>query len=80
MEQQRKLFIGGNWKCNNTGALSQTLVEDVLKKLQYDSSKLDVVVAPVSLQVLQVKDWLKETAVEVAAQNCSATSFGAFTG
>lgn len=40
MDQHRKLFIGGNWKSNNTTAQTKALVEEVLKKLKYDSDKL----------------------------------------
>ena len=32
----RKLFIGGNWKCNNHLAQSQGLVSTLLDKLEFD--------------------------------------------
>jgi|JI10StandDraft_1071094.scaffolds.fasta_scaffold4357154_1 triosephosphate isomerase len=32
----RKLFFGGNWKCNNTLAQTQGLVGSLLDKLEFD--------------------------------------------
>lgn len=32
----RKLFIGGNWKCNNSLAQTQSLVGSLLDKLEFD--------------------------------------------
>lgn len=45
----RRLFVGGNWKCNNTLAQTKDLVNGVLNKLNFDPAKVDVIVAPVSL-------------------------------
>lgn len=36
----RKLFIGGNWKCNNQLAASQGLVASLLDKLEFDQEKV----------------------------------------
>lgn len=36
----RKLFIGGNWKCNNTVKQSQELVLNVINKMSYDASRI----------------------------------------
>ena len=33
---QRKIIIGGNWKCNNTLAASEKLVTDILNKMDFD--------------------------------------------
>jgi triosephosphate isomerase len=35
----RKLFIGGNWKCNNSLAQTQGLVTSLLDKLEFDPEK-----------------------------------------
>jgi len=78
-ESAKRLFVGGNWKCNNTLAESKQLVENVLNKLQFDENKVEVVVAPVFLQIPAILGQLNKN-VQVAAQNCSATGFGAFTG
>jgi triosephosphate isomerase len=73
----RKPFIGGNWKCNGTKASIKELV-DGLNALEVKDSS-DVVVSPVSLHL----DWVKanlSAPFQVAAQNCSLTGTGAFTG
>jgi len=78
-ESAKRLFVGGNWKCNNTLAESKQLVENVLNKLQFDENRVEVVVAPIFVQIPTVLDLLNKN-VQVAAQDCSATGFGAFTG
>lgn len=80
MESKRRCFIGGNWKSNNTINQTDSLVTDVLKKLEFDHEKVEVVVAPISLHLLHTQQLLKDTKVEVAAQNCSQYAFGAYTG
>jgi len=36
----RKLFIGGNWKCNNSLAQTQGIVSSLLDKLEFDPEKV----------------------------------------
>ena len=76
---QRKLIIGGNWKCNGTLESIKTLTNDVLNKAEFDSNKVEVVVAPISIHVGTVKALLNPS-VRVASQNMSATGTGAYTG
>jgi triosephosphate isomerase len=76
---QRKMILGGNWKCNGTVQSIKDLVNDVLNKAKFDSDKIDVIVAPISIHIASVKALLKEN-VKVAAQNMSGTGNGAFTG
>lgn len=75
----RRLFVGGNWKCNNTLAQSKDLVNSVLNKLNFDAAKVDVVVAPVFLHVPWVAEHVQKN-VQVSVQNTSLTGTGAFTG
>ncbi|CAD8076965.1 unnamed protein product [Paramecium primaurelia] len=77
MQAQRKRFIGGNWKSNNTLAKSLELVDSVVNKLEFDN--LDVVVSPVSLHIVPVQQAIKNN-VQVALQNIGHKGFGAFTG
>ncbi|KAL3673865.1 hypothetical protein V7S43_001552 [Phytophthora oleae] len=74
----RKLFIGGNWKCNGTRSSVRDLVA-ILNKSTVDSSQVDVVVAPPSLHLDQVQQLLQRD-IAVCAQNVSLTGLGAFTG
>lgn len=75
----RRLFVGGNWKCNNTLSQSKELVNNVLNKLNFDPAKVDVVVAPIALHVPWVHDNVQKN-VQVSVQNTSATGTGAYTG
>jgi triosephosphate isomerase len=76
---QRKMIIGGNWKCNGTLQSIKELVSNVLNKAEFDANKVEVVVAPISIHIASVKALLNEN-VQVACQNMSATPNGAFTG
>lgn len=78
-QQSRKMVIGGNWKCNGTVQSIKTLVNDVLNKAEYDTSKVEVIVAPISIHIASVKALLNDK-IKVACQNMSATGTGAFTG
>jgi triosephosphate isomerase len=53
MQGDRKRFVGGNWKSNNTLAKSLELVDSVVNKLEFDN--VDVVVSPVSLHIVPVQ-------------------------
>jgi triosephosphate isomerase len=75
----RRLFIGGNWKSNNTIAQTKDLVDKVVNKLTFDTKKTEVVVSPIFTQIPLVQSLIKNQ-VQVAAQNCSATSYGQYTG
>jgi len=75
----RKLFIGGNWKCNNTLAQTKELVEKVVNPLKFDENKTEVVISPVFLHLPYVISAIKNK-VQVAAQNSSSTGYGAYTG
>ena len=54
------MLVGGNWKCNGTVQSIKDLVNDVLNKAEYDTSKMDVLVAPISIHIASVKALLKE--------------------
>lgn len=75
----RRLFIGGNWKCNNTLAQTKDLVENTLNKIKFDQSKVEVVVAPIALHIPYVQSALHKS-IQIAVQNTSATGTGAYTG
>jgi len=77
---QRKYIIGGNWKSNP--ATKATVVElcGAFKSASFDSSKVDVVVFPVSVHCHIAKEALGHSGVELGIQNISKTGTGAFTG
>lgn len=51
-----------------------------LSSSSFDSSDVEVVVAPPSVYLKQVKDQVAGSKIEVAAQNCYIKASGAFTG
>ena len=57
---QRKCIVGGNWKCNGTVQSIKSLVSDVLNQAAFDGSKVDVVVAPISIHIASVKALLND--------------------
>lgn len=79
MQDSRKYIIGGNWKSNGSVDFVRQLCTETLNNMKFDSSKLEVIVAPVFIHVASAKAMLNES-VSVAAQNLSAHKNGAFTG
>ena len=76
----RRYFVGGNWKCNGTFGFANSFPTDVLSKVAFDPKKVDVVVAPSTIHMSSVKHQLRDTHVQVAAQNSSLYNIGAYTG
>lgn len=76
---RRRFFVGANWKCNGTLASVDDLAQTIYGKMEWDATAGDVIVAPTLLHILRVSSHLSN-GVQVAAQNCSLTGIGAFTG
>ena len=79
MEGQRKYFIGGNWKCNGLVETNKDLILETLNKSEFDSNRVDVVVAPIFIHIALAKATIKG-GVQVAAQNVSQYEQGPYTG
>merc|ERR1711970_548667 len=77
MSNNRKFFVGGNWKMNGDKA-SIDGIADFLKQGPLNSST-DIVVAPPACYLEHSKKVLPDN-VQVAAQNCYKEASGAFTG
>lgn len=75
----RKLFVGGNFKSNGNKKFIQSHCENVLNKMQFDPSKLDVIVSPLFIHLSLAQQHLKNN-VQLASQNISVSGDGAFTG
>ena len=56
--ERKKHFVGGNWKSNGSVTFVRDLISNVLNKMKYDESKVEVVVAPVILHVPSAKAML----------------------
>jgi triosephosphate isomerase len=76
----RKLLVGGNWKQNGTVKFASEFSQNVLGKIKFDQNKVEVVVAPTALHLLQAKNALGGSNVQVSAQNISQYKNGAYTG
>lgn len=76
---QRKFIIGGNWKCNGSVDSIRSLCTDTLNTLEFDTERVEVVVAPIALHIASAKAMLNSN-VLVAAQNIGGSGNGAFTG
>eukprot|EP00703_Trepomonas_sp_PC1_P004095 JAP92511.1 Triosephosphate isomerase [Trepomonas sp. PC1] len=77
MVVMRTPVVGGNFKCNGTQKFIQEHSE-VLKQMK--NNGVEVFVAPTALSLLQLKDNLKDSHIQVAAQNIYYEKIGAFTG
>jgi len=80
MSTMRKLFVGGNWKCNGSVDFARQFPTSVLKNMKVNQDKVEVVVAPSFLHLGQAQTALAGSAVQLSAQNCSLYGNGAFTG
>jgi len=74
----RKVFIGGNWKSNGSKSSVEALVKG-LNSCEFPDKDVEAVVSPIFLHLDCVQQNLRPT-IQVAAQNCSLTGNGAYTG
>ena len=76
----RKNIIAGNWKMNLNRDKGISLVKNVLNRLSFESNT-DVIFAPSYVHLDQLVKMCSEVSnVYVAAQDCSVSDKGAFTG
>lgn len=77
MAQQRKFFVGGNWKMNGDRAS----IKDIINFLNANplDDKVEVVVVPPSCYLNYSRELLP-TKIGVGAQNCYKAAKGAFSG
>lgn len=74
----RRLFVGGNWKCNLMMGQAKGLVAQ-LNKLKINNNAMQLCVSPVFTQLQYVAENLQKDII-VSSQNLSLTGQGAFTG
>ncbi|MFM1538659.1 triose-phosphate isomerase [Helcococcus bovis] len=74
----RKPIIAGNWKMNKSYSEAKVLLEEIKS---FDLNKeVEAVVCPPFINLALAKELLKDTNVEVGAQNAHFETSGAFTG
>ncbi|KAK8802617.1 hypothetical protein WA171_006293 [Blastocystis sp. BT1] len=75
----RRLFIGGNWKCNGTKASLTDLINTFNAAGEIKADR-DVVIAPTAIHIGFVQGLLRPE-IQIAAQNIwKVNGYGAYTG
>lgn len=74
----REKIVAGNWKMNNDLAETQALISDLRKVLT--NTDVKVKIAPTYVNLYPAYETLKDTAMEVVAQNMHQAKSGAYTG
>jgi triosephosphate isomerase len=78
-DYDRKYVIGGNWKSNGDVDFATKHMTEVLNKAEFDTDKVEVVIAPTDIHLTTVKS-LANKNINVSAQDLSQYGRGAFTG
>ena len=74
-------YIIGNWKMNGTKAEAQKLAAGFLKRIQEATRPLPhIILCPSYPYLTTVAETLKDSPIEVGAQDCHPEKSGAFTG
>ncbi|MEL4308166.1 triose-phosphate isomerase [Joostella sp. CR20] len=74
----RKKIVAGNWKMNNDLAQTQALISDLKKSLP--ATDAEVKIAPTYTNLYPAYEALKDSTIEVVAQNMHQEANGAYTG
>ncbi|PHS64872.1 MAG: triose-phosphate isomerase [Flavobacterium sp.] len=74
----RKNIVAGNWKMNNDLAATRTLISEL--ESQVKTSSAEMMIAPTFTNLLEASKLLKESNIEVIAQNMHFAENGAYTG
>ena len=75
----RQKIVAGNWKMNNDLAQTEELLKGIKKQWE-EKPGVRVIVAPAFTNLYHAFESLRDTPVEVAAQNMNEHDSGAFTG
>ena|SRR5690554_6046878 len=74
----RKNIVAGNWKMNNDLAMTESLITELKKQLQ--TSNAEVMIAPTFTNLWHAFEALRQSNIEVIAQNMHFAESGAYTG
>lgn len=74
----RQKIVAGNWKMNKNASETQTLLQELVEKAPHNNAK--IIVAPTFVNLAAAVNQLKNTSIEVAAQNMHQHENGAYTG
>lgn len=76
---QRKKVVVANWKMNTSPKESEHLVSKIVEGLSLNAST-EIILAPPFLYLERLLERLKDTPIQLAAQNAHQEDKGAFTG
>jgi len=76
----RKKLVAGNWKMNMTFPEGIELINKILNQAQDIAKGVDILIAPPFIHTSEASRMLKDSAVQLGAQNCSHHDGGAYTG
>jgi len=79
MNKERKLIIAGNWKMNKTVIEALALVSDLKMELA-NVTDVDIVVCPPFTALCEVSKTLRDSNIDLGAQDMSEHKAGAYTG
>ena len=79
MNKERRLIVAGNWKMNKTAAEALALVHDLMPELA-SVNEVDIVVCPPFTALSEVAKAIRDSNIDLGAQDMSAHSAGAYTG
>ena len=74
----RKQIVAGNWKMNNDLSQTESLITELKKAKK--TSNAEVMIAPTFTNLYKAYEALRETDIEVIAQNMHFAENGAYTG
>ena len=79
MNKERRLIVAGNWKMNKTVAEALVLVGDLKMELA-NVTEMDIVVCPPFTALSEVAKAIRDSNIDLGAQNMSEHKAGAYTG
>ena len=76
----RKLFLCGNWKSNNTLQDTLKLTTTLLNPLEFNQDRLDVMITPPTIHIPELRNALENRNVLIGCQHICRYGFGPYTG
>jgi len=76
----RRSLVAGNWKMHGTGTMIAGLLQRLVQGLGAEQDGAEVVVCPPAPYLSLCHDMLRNTSLQLGAQNVHAETSGAFTG
>lgn len=76
----RRSLVAGNWKMHGSGTMIAALLQRLVQDLGSESNGAEVVICPPAPYLSLCQSWIRDTALQLGAQNVHQDDSGAFTG